>query len=231
MSGRWERTFDISVPVERVWRAFTDPDELRLLLGPPEGVEVDVPVDVPPEERMKVLEAEPMKRLRWSQEHPLLPEKSEFTVTFESRGNGSRITVTRHGFGEGETADIFSTSNALGWEHGMMDLVLYLETGQLVKRHYNGCTLSCSAMSYVETEAGLEVREVVPGGFAEQAGLQRGDRLVRLGQAAVYERADLWALFGVHPAGTELDVEFVRGRERMHGRGRLSELKLRAVGE
>ena len=35
-----------------------------------------------------------------------MPEKAEFTVTFESREVGSAITVSRFGFGEGEDAGL-----------------------------------------------------------------------------------------------------------------------------
>ena len=229
MSRKWERSFEIAVPVERVWRAFTDPDEIRLLLGPPADA-VDAPVH-DPSETIRVIEAEPLRLLRWAQERPDLPEKAEFTVVFESREGGSRITVTRAGFGEDEVSEIFSESNGLGWEHGFMDLVLYLETGQHVNRHYDGCSLSSLGVMYAETDSGIEVRSVKPGCFGAEAGLERGDRLVRLGDAPVYTRSDIWQINERRAPGTELEVQFVRGRELMTGRGKLSPLQSRAVGE
>ena len=163
-----------------------------------------------------------MRRLRWAQEREDLPEKAEFTVVFESVDTGSRITVTRCGFGEGEDADVFSTSNGLGWEHGFRDLVLALETGQIVKRHYDGCSKSSMAVMYVETDGGLEVLRVAPRGFGAEVGLERGDRLVKVGGAGVYQRSDLWMVNALLESGTEVQVEFIRGRELMRGRGRLS---------
>src|SRR5262245_17174355 len=118
MSGRWQRTFEVSVPVERVWRALTDPAERAALRQPVEGARPDPNAELVPE----VLELEPMKRLRWAQQGGTLPERMEFTVVFEATDGGSRFTVTRCGFGEGEDADVFSESNALGWELGFMDL-------------------------------------------------------------------------------------------------------------
>jgi uncharacterized protein YndB with AHSA1/START domain len=228
MSGRWERTFEIRVPIEAVWEAFVDPEYRRKLFAPPPNARLGAR---DPQEGTRVLEVEPMKRLRWAQEHPDRPEKAEFTVVFESADTGSRITVTRCGFGEGEDADVFSKSNGLGWEHGFRDLVLFLETGQIVKRHYDGCSKSSMAVMYVETDGGLEVLRVAPEGFGAEVGLERGDRLVRVGGAGVYQRSDLWMVNGLLEPGTELDVEFVRGRELMRGRGRLSPMTDRLVGE
>ena len=153
MSGKWEKTFEITVPVARVWEAFTNPEELAVLLGPPPG-EVQ---RHEPGEGMEILEAVPLEKLRWRQSRADLPEACEFTVGFESRETGSAITVTRLGFGEGEEADIFSTSNGLGWEHGFRDMVLYLETGVSVKRHWDGCSLSSLGIAYIEKDGGLEV--------------------------------------------------------------------------
>jgi uncharacterized protein YndB with AHSA1/START domain len=228
MSGRWERTFEISVPVETAWQAFIDPEYRRKLFAPPPNAKL---AGRDPQEGMRVLEVEPMKRLRWAQENSDLPEKAEFTVVFESADTGSRITVTRCGFGEGEDADIFSRSNGLGWEHGFRDLILFLETGHLAKRHYDGCRLSSMGMMYVETESGLEVRRVAPESFGAEAGLERGDRLVRMGGASVYRRSDLWLVNELFEPGTELEVEFVRGRELLRGRGRLCPITERLIGE
>jgi uncharacterized protein YndB with AHSA1/START domain len=228
MSGRWERTFEICVPVEAAWQAFTDPEYRRKLFAPPTGAKLRARN---PEEGLRMLEVEPMKRLRWAQERADQPEKAEFTVVFESADHGSRITVTRCGFGEGEDADIFSTSNGLGWEHGFRDLVLFLETGQIVKRHYDGCRPSSMGMTYVETDGGLEVRRVAPEGFGAEVGLERGDRLVRVGRTGVYQRSDLWMVNGLFEPGTELEVEFVRGRELLRGRGRLNPVSERLSGE
>ena len=48
-----------------------------------------------------------------AQDRDDLPERAEFTVVFESTEHGSRIHVTRTGFGEGDDADIFNESNTL----------------------------------------------------------------------------------------------------------------------
>lgn len=227
MSGRWQRTFEVSVPVERVWRAFTDPEEMAKLMTPPASAPPDPNAHVTPE----ILEVQPLKLLRWAEQGGTLPERGEFTVVFESKDGGSRFTVTRVGFGEGEEADVFSEANELGWEMGFMDLVLYLETGQIVRRHYYGAVESVTGMLYRERDFGLEVLRVNPDTFAAEVGLARGDRLVRVAFVPVFGRSDLAVLFAEHAPGTKLEVEYIRGRERRVGQGRLSSFEKRAVGE
>jgi uncharacterized protein YndB with AHSA1/START domain len=225
MSGKWQRTFEVSVPVERAWRAFTE--EQAELTRQPEGPERDPNAGIPP----KVLEVQPLKLLRWEQGGGSLPERAEFTVVFESTDRGSRFTVTRCGFGEGEDADVFSESNALGWEMGFMDLALYLETGQRVQRHYFGVFKGGTGVTFATRPWGLEVLAVRAGSFGEEAGLTRGDRLVRIGGVPIFSRGDVWLLLEEHAAGTKLDVEYIRGRDLRHGAGRLSPFHARAVGE
>ncbi len=229
MSHKWEKTFEISVPVERVWEAVTNRETLKVLLSPPEGEQAPVPYEAG--EGMEVIEAVPLKKLRWSQERTGMAARAEFTLVFESRETGSAITVTRFGFGEGEDADIFNTSHRLGWEHGLRDLILYLETGQMVKRHWDGCTKSCLGVSYEETPAGVRVCKVGPTGVGADAGLQRGDRIVRIAGIPIYTRNDVWTTNAFHEAGDEVEVEFIRGRERLFAKGRTAPLTERLVGE
>ncbi len=229
MSGKWEKTFEIAVPVERVWEAVTNRETLQVLLSPPQGEQSPVPHEAG--EGMEVVEAIPLKKLRWIQGRADLPEKAEFTIVFESRDSGSAITVTRFGFGEGEDADIFSVSNGLGVEQGFRDLVLYLETGHFVHRHWDGCSKSCLGMSYVETSGGVQVRDVGETGVGAEAGLQRGDRIVRIAGVPVYTRADVWTLNAVCDVGDELEIEFIRDRELLYAKGHTAPLSARLVGE
>jgi uncharacterized protein YndB with AHSA1/START domain len=231
MSGKWQRTFEIAVPVERVWQAFTDPEELKRIYSPRPAADGTPLDDDSPAPGTQVLEVVPLQKLRFAQDRDDLPEKAEFEIVFESTDNGSRIHVTRCGFGEGELTDIFSESNALGWGHGFMDLVLYLETGQLVKRHYYGAGRSRMGMAYADTDSGLIVRQVLDDGFAAEVGLSAGDKLVRIGGAAVYQRSDVWMINSLFEPGTELEVEYIRDAELRFGAGKLSTQEIWAVGE
>ena len=228
MSGKWERTFEVSAPIERVWQAFTRDGEARR--APRPGARPDPNAHV----KLVVLEVERLKRLRWTQEGGTLPERCEMTVVFESTATGSRFTVTRCGFGEGEDADVFSESNSLGWEGGFMDMVLELETGVAPNRHYYGVTDSCTGILYATRDWGLEVLKVQPGSFGAEAGLERGDRLVRLGGAAIYARTQVWTLLEEHRPGDRIEIEFVRAGALHKSSGALSSQRvagMAAVGE
>ena len=112
-----------------------------------------------------------------------------------------------------------------------MDLILYLETGHMAHRHYDGCSLSAMGVMYTQAEYGLEVRGVDVGGFGEQAGLEIGDRIVRLANNAVFTRADVWQQIGMREPGSEITVEFIRNRKLVSSSGKLISATLRAIGE
>jgi uncharacterized protein YndB with AHSA1/START domain len=230
MTSSWTKTFEVSVPIERLWRAFTEEGEQRRSPSPEGASRKDPNASA----KVHVLEVQPMKLLRWTQDQGTMPERTECRVVFESTDGGSRFTVTRFGFGEGEDADVFSEANALGWENGFRDLVLSLETGIPIQRHYFGVPKSSVGALLKERIWGLEILKVLPGSFAAEVGLARGDRLVRMAGAAIYSRSNVWMLMEEHPPGTWLEVEFIRGRELMRGRGRLASYgaaELTAIGE
>ena len=74
----------------------------------------------------------------------------------------------------------------------------------------------------LDTIAGVEVVEVVPGSFADQAGLSSGDVVLEVDRAGVFDRSDLWLLAGEHAPGDELEIVYARARELVRGRGRLA---------
>ena len=69
MSGTYERTFSVSVPVERAWRACTDPDELAEWFFAPTGTdEGEARFDLfGTEVALTILELDPPRRLRYRQ--------------------------------------------------------------------------------------------------------------------------------------------------------------------
>ncbi len=75
--SKWVRTFEVSVPVERVWKAFTE--ETEMLLRPPENPRSQT---VPLKRELKVLEVVPGERLRWEQSGPDRASRLELTVVF-----------------------------------------------------------------------------------------------------------------------------------------------------
>jgi len=229
VSAEYERTFVVAVPVERAWKAFVDPRDREAWMSPPgrdpiENPEKPYPADGFPKVEMKIGTVEENRRLTWSQ---LLTTSSgsqawiDTTVTFEALDTGTRISITRSGFGEGLEWDLFAQSSGLGWDDSLIDLVAYLETGVNVSRHFSG--RSSVGASMEETTAGVRLIKVVPGGFAEEAGMQDGDLLISLGGAGVYRRPDVWFVQREHDDGTELEATYVRDGALHSGRGRLSE--------
>ncbi len=231
MSKVWKRTFDLRLPLDTVWGAFTDAEFLGKLFAVPEGAQDHLPEGETGATQPKVLEVRDHEFLRWTQNHPRMPEKSEFSCTFEEQEGGSRVTITRSGFGEGELSELFAKSHATGWSHGFQDMILALETGVFAHRHYNGVSKSSLGVSYAETPAGLEVCEVLPGTFGEAVGLARGDVLVRLADAPLFARTDLWTLLCAFEAGRETEIEWVHEGELRRAQAPLSAVALRAVGE
>ena len=229
VSATFERTFTVAVPVERAWKAFVDPRDREAWMSPPgrdpiEHPDAQYPADGFPKVEFKLGEIDEHRRLTWSQFHTM-PSGSESwvdtTVTFESVDVGTRITITRSGFGEDMEWELFAQSTGQGWADSLVDLVAYLEAGVNVSRHFAGRS-SIGAVMH-ETPAGVRIQRVIEGGFADEAGLRAGDLLVSLASAGVYRRSDVWFLQREHASGTEMDVSYVRGGALRSGRARLSE--------
>jgi len=219
-----EKTFVVAVPPKRAWEAFTDP-AVRTCWDAP-MYEIDVRPggklrwEIPPWPPVdgEVLEVEPERLLRHTDAAGMLPGATEITVVFESVDVGTRITITHAGFGDGpEWGDAYE-SHSLGWSEAIFDLVLYLMQGVVAKRFITPWRTTLG-LAVDETDAGLRVIEVAPGGYAEGAGIRPGDVVVRIAGVPVYSRSDLWGVQYAHAAGTELAAEFARGSALLAGSG------------
>jgi uncharacterized protein YndB with AHSA1/START domain len=232
VTGMYERTFVLSVPVERAWQAFTDPREREQWMVPPGRDPLEHP-DQPLIEgfqlsQLQVGVIEEHERLSWSQSHEIDGDVRwiETTVVFEASASATRITITRSGFGDSDQWRLFAESTSLGWDESIADLIAYIETGVRADRHYssqNPAPKGSLGAQMRETPAGVRITYVVPGGFAEEAGMQAGDLLLRLAAASVFRRSDVWCVERVLKPGQELDAEYVRDGKLLIGRGRLSE--------
>jgi uncharacterized protein YndB with AHSA1/START domain len=226
MTSTYRRTFTVAVPVARAWQAFTEPAELTAWFAPsvarfePEpGGSLEFSVgDARAEGRIE--EIEPERRIRWIQGPGMLPGTTEVTVVFEAVEHGTRIEITHAGFGEGRDWIDELQAHTLGWNRCITDLILYLERG--IRRPRAHARRSRFGLVTVDTPAGVEVVDVVPGSFGEQAGLASGDVVLELGEAGVFDRSDLWLLASEHGPGDELEVVYARGSDLVRGRGRLA---------
>jgi uncharacterized protein YndB with AHSA1/START domain len=226
MTSTYRRTFTVAVPVARAWRAFTEAEELTAWMAPSvarfeakPGGSLEFAVG-DSRAQGRVEEIEPERRIRWSEGPGILPGTTEVTVVFEAVEHGTRIEITHSGFGEGRDWIDELQAHTLGWDRCVTDLTLYLERG--IRRPRAHGRRSRFGLVTVDTPVGVEVVDVVPGSFADQAGLSAGDIVLELEQAGVFGRSDLWLLASEHAPGDELEVVYARGRELLRGRGRLA---------
>jgi S1-C subfamily serine protease len=123
------------------------------------------------------------------------------------------VTVVQSGFGA--MFDQALDGLAIGWEHILADLHLYLETGLRGLRHLRpwaalGCTLT-------QTASGLRVQEVTPSMYAAEVGLRPGDIILTVGGAPISRNVELQTVMRVFREGDELKASWARGGERMSG--------------
>jgi uncharacterized protein YndB with AHSA1/START domain len=226
---RFERTFEVRVPVERAWKAFTRPEEREAWMSPPGHDPVGHPEAGWPGARLAQMKVRPGKTerhrlLQWEQtsrsDNPDDPGWVEMTVTFQEVESGTRITLTQSGFGEGADWQSQIERTILGTDESIADLILYLETGIRAIRHHS--FKSSVGARFIQAPGGIRVSEIERGSFAASAGMEAGDLLVRLAGGPVFTVAEVGFVERAFDAGTELDVEYVRGNQLLRGRARLS---------
>jgi uncharacterized protein YndB with AHSA1/START domain len=228
VTDKLEKTFELAVPVERAWQVFTDPRELSAWAAGDGYKEFDarpggryvLSVEGMPDLEGQVLEAEPHRRLVYTEPPGILPGETTVTVTFEATDSGTRVTVTQSGFGDGDDWLGHLESYGTGWDEALYDLHLYLRTGVAGKRFFTW--QSTFGLFVRDTPAGAEVLKVQPGTLAERLGLRPGDLLLKVGNASIFSERDLGLLSREHPPGTEVELTYVRGGEVRSGAGALT---------
>ena len=222
------KVFSVSVPVPRAWQAMTDPAELPhwwFPLTDPDATEPDGFDLYGNEIEIDVLDFELHKYFRYAERGgPVarVEEAAELTVTFEEEGSGTRITMTRSGFGNGADWDAVLDNVSRGMDESIADLVLYLETGQGYPRHPSGAR-GGSGLIGIESDGGLVVHAVLPDSFASRLGIQSGDTVVELGGAAVFGIREQVFFQRVFAAGQETDAVWIHDGALQRGRATLGE--------
>jgi uncharacterized protein YndB with AHSA1/START domain len=216
--GKFEKTFELRVPLPRVWQAFTRAEDLESwMTGTVEECDVRPGGRIAwaPDEYGQLVwdvgDVEPERRLVYSEGPGILPVATEVTVTFTETEAGTRLTVTQAGFGEGEDWQAQLDNVGLGWIQTLAGLELYLLTGVRFDRFFT--FRSDLGVVTGEALAGPEVLTVMPESFGAEAGLEPGDIIVQVGAAPVFTRSDLWLFTREHDAGEQVEVAYVRGGE------------------
>ena len=100
------------------------------------------------------------------------------------------------------------------------DLGVYLESGLMLRRIHEW--KSAFAVALYETTGGLRAGAVLDGGFADEAGIEPGDLVIRIAGAPVFRRSDQWLIQRLFNPGDVVEIEYVRGGAVLSGRAPLS---------
>ena len=220
----YERSFSVSVPAERAFRAFTDPDELTQWFAtrfdPSEEQDAGKAATPGGPMNFEVTQIKDDELLCYRQWGASRDTGIDVTVVFEPVDGGTRITVTHAGFGGDSILN--SDSVHRGMDESYADLVLYLNHGISFPRHRDLTAKATIGALVADTDAGAEVVEVVDGELAGRLGIQPGDLILQLGAGAVFGNREVVFFLREHDVGEEVDVVWAHGGELRKGRGRLT---------
>jgi hypothetical protein len=174
-----------------------------------------------PPVKLSVEKVEPPKLLRIKMSGGNMPGHVETTTALEETSTGTKVSLTHLGFGDVAAWEIFGGSFSAGWNEAITDLMLYVHSGIKSPRHIDDRRASIAAWP-VRREWGIELAEVFPGGFADQAGMKAGDILLKLDRMGIYQIADVWAFTRVRSAGGEVTAQYIRDAKVLTGKGRIS---------
>jgi uncharacterized protein YndB with AHSA1/START domain len=225
-----ERSFEVAVPIERVWQVMTEPAELNRWYFPfradPDG---RLHTEVHGHERTtEVVGGEPLKYFRTRttltgrEGFGVVPGVREMLVRFERVASGTRVTVTHSGWADDEESQRERRAVEHGTDETLADLLLYLRSGVPFPRHNRG-ERSDLGLVALEVPGGVEVRRVQPGTFADRLGLAPGDLLVELDGAGVFGLSDLAFFAKLRTAGETAAARWVRDGALRHGSAVLGE--------
>lgn len=210
----WQRTFEFTAPIDKVWEAFYETDEPQVWNNAIKGDAYVAGGAV----QVEVVELEPPRLVRFTESEG--DDRIEMVVSLEAIESGTRLTVTRSGFGSGDDWIDKNTARLLGWENALHDLGLFLESGLALGRIHEW--KSAFAVTLTEVPGGLRARSVLAGGFGDQAGVQPGDLVIRIAGVPVFDRSDQWFVQRMFDPGDEVSIEYVRGGELLSGRAPMS---------
>jgi uncharacterized protein YndB with AHSA1/START domain len=217
----------MAIPVARVWQAFTDPRHLEAWLTGTiatcdirPGGQVAWEPDEYGQLVWDITDVEPERSLAYREGPGIVPVPTEVTVTFEATGTGTRLSITQSGFGPGDDWQGRLDDLGLGWAQTLAAMELYLRTGVRYDRFF---TFKSDVGVVVQEQlAGPQVLSVAAGSFAANAGVQRGDIILKIGEAPIFDRSDIWLFTREHEIGEDQQIVYVRDSELCRGQAALT---------
>lgn len=137
--------------------------------------------------------------------------------------DGVEVALKHVGFGTGLQWDTAYAKAEEGWATALENLQSVLEEGvdlREMRRPFLGVMLEDMDAERAEregiaTETGVYITSTLEGSAAEAAGIQKGDVIVALGGREVMDVAALVVALQASRAGDTVDVDLVRGQERI----------------
>ncbi len=151
------------------------------------------------------------------------PGVSSVRVTFKQKAEGIQVTLIHSGLGSGKNWKITRNQIDKGWRETLENLKSALENGQdqrLLRRPMMGITgiepvtQETAQKHNFPKPNGLLLYGVIDGMGAQNAGLQSGDVLVKMGGRKLIHDQDLFQVIGQHQAGDTVKVTFYREGEK-----------------
>ncbi len=200
IDDRFEAEFEVDQSIEAVWEKLQQEGEheARWLSAWPRfpGVEVtgEIVESIPPNSIRANKTSEPCKN-------------SEIAISLESIDTGTRVLVVQSGFPAWVKESL--ESFVYGGNQIVADLILFIERGVVISRH--NMNWAFPGLTCREVPTGLEVTNVLPGTFADKAGLKPNDLLMTLNGAPVFSNNELQALLRLLKNGDEVTAQWVSG--------------------
>ena len=154
----------------------------------------------------------PPRALAFTWTSPYEPGDTSVRITLKPVEGGTRVTLTHTGFGAGKKWAGRAEESEREWNGGLDNLKSVLETG-LDLRQLNQPRLGLG-WETASGEAGAVVTAVFGGGPCEQAGLQKGDVIVRAGRQNIRGEQDLLKAFLTWKAGQRVPYADIRAGKR-----------------
>jgi uncharacterized protein YndB with AHSA1/START domain len=151
------------------------------------------------------------------------PEPTRVQVTLIDQDEGTLITLTHSGIGNGGSWSKAAQEFTHGWQVSLENLASVLETGEDL-RFTSRPMLGISLNDFTPEQAdilgvpvieGIRIDSVIDGMGAQSAGLVPNDVIVGMAGTEIHGFQDLSRAIHGKVAGDQVDVEIYRGPEKM----------------